>query len=667
MIPDNRQEMKFIFTDQTLEDAIQVKMGADGPPEYNEEMGYGFVRATCAVPPREVSFDSIVCDSAGFHVTVSDFYEEQGMEFDHFNHYGLAFRVKAPPGAYEIKVRTTSSPEHTMVAISGMHADRILGSGFWDAAHLVPIRHHAAWQGREWTFTYANGRPFLDIEIEPRIPGVPVGIEQILIRPISRKRRAESERLSIFVLGDSTAKSNVFEDAPMCGWGQVFSRLFDLHKVNVVNYSQGGRSFRNAYAEGRFNDLVLTGAEGDIVLIQFGHNDERGDEWTRYGRGSTEESYASWISDVYIPAVRARGMIPVLVTPTSRVHGDAAPGHRYEDSFTYRKFPMVMRRQAERLNVMLLDMTTASVNYYNEIGVEGTTAVFMSIEAGETPGKTNDGSLANGHPANRIDGTHYKEALAKQYARMAVMELSARAGEGDEVALRLLTYLAPSVLEALQTNDWSKVYPEVAVDTISGPGAYYRNQIEKMLQLGVMNKDEAGRFRPDDEMRVAPFKDALVKLMGIEAGVLAPYSGDNVLTREVMAAIIYDAYRARFNSKPAYMTEYNKRTAKPGDSGYDPNLDTGAQDVMYDPLVPFEHLKDAAQIDPLLAERVRGAYQLGLVRAEKGIARGRMMNGDEFEPKLTVTRGKAAKMLYYMWVLVNPVKRENHRLFEDVV
>jgi hypothetical protein len=225
--------------------------------------------------------------------------------------------------------------------------------------------------------------------------------------------------------------------------------------------------------------------------------------------------------------------------------------------------------------------------------------------------------------------------------------------------------LDDDVQEAIRTRDWSKVYPEVASDTTSGPGAYYRNQIEKMLQLGIMDKDEAGRFRPDEAMEVATFKAALAKLLGIEEHVLDHYDERGVLTREVMASIVYDAYAARFSAKPAYMTEYNKRTAKPGDSGYDPNLDTGAKDVVYDPLVPFEQLKDVAQIDPTLLDRVQAAYRLGLVRAEKGIVRGRMMNGEAFEPKQSVTRAKAAKMLYFMWVLVNPVKRENHRLFGD--
>jgi hypothetical protein len=37
-----------------------------------------------------------------------------------------------------------------------------------------------------------------------------------------------------------------------------------------------------------------------------------------------------------------------------------------------------------------------------------------------------------------------------------------------------------------------------------------------------------------------------------------------------------------------------------------------------------------------------------------------MVNGHELEPKATVTRAKAAKALYFMWVLAQPGKLEDH-------
>ena len=52
----------------------------------------------------------------------------------------------------------------------------------------------------------------------------------------------------------------------MSGWGQVFDRLFDTSKINIVNYSMGGRSLKTMYQEGRLNDVLMTGHKGDLYL-----------------------------------------------------------------------------------------------------------------------------------------------------------------------------------------------------------------------------------------------------------------------------------------------------------------------------------------------------------------------------------------------------------------
>jgi hypothetical protein len=126
-----------------------------------------------------------------------------------------------------------------------------------------------------------------------------------------------------------------------------------------------------------------------------------------------------------------------------------------------------------------------------------------------------------------------------------------------------------------------------------------------------------------------------------------------------MAAILDDAWHLRFTARPKYMTDYNGKTVVPGMPGYDPNLDTGAQGAMYYPLVNWEKLTDTAAIAPASIAKVRDAYELGLIRSENGIARGRMLNGRMLEPATTVSRAKAAKALYFMWVLAQPPRMEN--------
>jgi lysophospholipase L1-like esterase len=441
----------------------------------------------------------------------------------------------------------------------------------------------------------------------------------------------------------------------------VFDQLFDPTKVRVVNYSMGGRSFRNAYAEGRLNDLLLAGRIGDIVMIQFGHNDESQDEARRFGRGATEVMYETMIREFYLPAIRARGMVPVFVTPMSRVNGGAKPGDVYANSFKTRHFPDLMKKLGAELGVTVVDLNARSVEFYNQSGVAAISAMVMSIEAGETPGKTNDGSYANGHPANKIDGTHYKETLAKQFARIVATELVQLGQQGDPVSAGIPSQLRTDVQAAIAANDWTAIYPEIANDIVSGDGAYYRNQIEKLLQLGALSKDAHGNFNPQATMQVREFVSALARVMQVSPAALTAYQ-EGPLSREVMGAILADAYHARFAAKPKYMTDYNGKTVLPGAPGYDPNLDSGAQGAMYYPLVRWSQLEDTGEVPPSYADKLKDAYELGLIRSEAGIARGRMMNGRALEPKVIVTRAKAAKALYFMWVLAQPVKAENDLL-----
>lgn len=652
------QELRFNFASEAKAGATNVKWSAAGAPLYDAALGYGFVSQTSALPARPVHTSQIRSQAHGFVISEPSFEVDKAAPAAHYNHFGMAFRFKAPPGAYAIKVRTTSDAADTIVAVSGMQTSRLTPNVFWDAAALLPNQTSVIAKGKDWSYRYVNGQEFIDIEIEPAKVDTPVGIEEIVVTPIAPQARAAGVPPTVYTLGDSTVKSYTFEEAPMSGWGQLFDQLFDPRKARVLNYSMGGRSFKSAYTEGRLNDLLLAGRIGDIILIQFGHNDESEDDAKRWGRGASEAMYEKMIRDVYLPAIRARGMSPVLVTPMSRVNGDLKPGAVYVNSFKKRLFPDLMKKIGAELGVPVVDLNARSVEYYNQNGVEATTAIVMSIEAGETPGKTNDGSYANGHPSKKIDGTHVKEAMAKQYARIVATELAGLAKRGNATATRLVAALRGDVQAAIAANDWSAIQPELARDVMAGEGSYYRNQIEKLLQLGVLRKDAQGNFNPAAPMRTAEFTAALARLMGIPASTLAKYP-DGVLTREAMGAIVADAYHAKYSEKPKYMTAYNGKTVLPGSPGYDPNLDSGAKGAMYYPLTAWSQLSDTAELAPAYAAKVQDAYELGLIRSEVGIARGRMVNGSKLEPKAQVTRAKAAKALYFMWVLAQPVQLEN--------
>ena len=308
-----------------------------------------------------------------------------------------------------------------------------------------------------------------------------------------------------------------------------------------------------------------------------------------------------------------------------------------------------MREVAEEYNIPLVDLNTLSCEYLTEIGYDAAMAMVMSLEAGETPGKTNSGSYANGHPDNKIDTTHFKEALAKQYARIVAEEVKTLSDSYTE--------LKP-VVEAMTTDvragDWSQAYPEVCKD-VTGENAYYRNQIEKMVQLGAMTKDSEECFRPNAEMTVSEYVYAIEKLYGKGCVDPAKY-GEGVLTREVMTQINLDAYNYKFTEKPKYMTDYNGTNISPDDPNYDPNL--VGEEAQYYPLVGYGNITDKDQISPEYRDTMEEAYELGLIRSED-VERGKMENGYTLDPQGVVTREKAAKYLYFMYVLGSDINTEN--------
>ncbi len=675
---ENTGEMYFNFTKESKEGAIDVGTINGKAPLYNRDRGWGFVSETTAMPARKVDVNRIEVKKGGYKVvenSVAKFNitDKDGKLLDYtkatdYNYGGMVFRVNVPRGGYNIQVETARGKDDALVSVSATQTSRIENTKQWDAAGLVKNKHLAKWNGNVWSFDYCTGRSFIDIEVEPKSAGNPVVLKSIKITPIPV--REQEDKPTVYLLGDSTLKSYLFEEAPMSGWGQVFDRLFDTSKINIVNYSMGGRSLKTMYQEGRLNDVLMTGHKGDFVLVQSGHNDEKNgkdkgvvsDPTARFGTGSTEEMYRNYLEYCYLSAIEVRGMIPILVTPMTRAETGVTKWHIYSDSFVSKDkhFTKVMRDTAKDNNVPLVDLNEDSVNYLNELGVQGTTAVVMSIEAGETPAKSNSGSYANGHPQLKIDGTHMKEALTKQYARFIVTDLAKL--EKDYSYLKPLTDAYTSdVKDAIATGNWDKVYPEVAKDCLTGDNAYYRNQIEKMLQLGVMSKDSDGNFNPENIMTVKEYISALTKIYKIDESAFKNYTDGN-LTREVMAAINLDAYNMKFKSKPKYMTDYNGNNITPDDPNYDPNL-VGTE-AQYYPLVGYNAIKDRMSISLKFADKVKEAYNLGLIRSEVGIERGKVQNGYYIEPQKEVTRAKAAKSLYFMYVLGSDIHTENDIIAE---
>jgi len=79
---------------------------------------------------------------------------------------------------------------------------------------------------------------------------------------------------TLFLIGDSTVRNGRGDGSNgQWGWGEPLVDLFDTAKINVVNRAVGGLSSRTYLTQGHWERVLAMMKPGDIVLMQFGHND----------------------------------------------------------------------------------------------------------------------------------------------------------------------------------------------------------------------------------------------------------------------------------------------------------------------------------------------------------------------------------------------------------
>ena len=208
--------------------------------------------------------------------------------------------------------------------------------------------------------------------------------------------------MRIFVCGDSTAASYNPEETRMVGWGQLLGDF--LPGVTVVNLSMAGRSTKTFLAEGRLEPAGQADP-GDLVLIQFAHNDENEKKPERYTAPWTE--FTDNLK-YFIRFAREHGAVPVLLTPICmRIWQDG------KLQPTHGEYPAAMRAVAEETGVPLIDLYTESFRIVESMGEEGSKALFMHFAPGEDPA----------YPDGSEDNAHTKRAGAERFAAAAAQGL----------------------------------------------------------------------------------------------------------------------------------------------------------------------------------------------------------------------------------------------------
>ena len=116
------------------------------------------------------------------------------------------------------------------------------------------------------------------------------------------------------MIGDSTmADKTELDISPERGWGQLFPTYL-TEDIIVENHAMNGRSTKSFLDEGRWDSVTSRIRKGDIVLIQFGHNDQKITDPKRYA--SIEDYQQNLIA--MIEQAKKKGASVILCTPISR-------------------------------------------------------------------------------------------------------------------------------------------------------------------------------------------------------------------------------------------------------------------------------------------------------------------------------------------------------------
>jgi len=238
-------------------------------------------------------------------------------------------------------------------------------------------------------------RKFSVAAIDGDITITVTGKGQVLsIKAVKQEAKTAGDRVTVYSIGDSLVQTYNANYAPQTGWGQTLSLYFN-DNVSFVNRAIGGRSTGNFMRQGRLNEVLCEIRPGDVVLIEFGHNDSNSSNGDRF---VSTRDFKYNLEDVYIKGIRDRGGIPVLVTLCNRNQC----GPKGEFSQSYGEYVTATIQTAEATNTLLIDLNAWTLEHFEKLNFElgaGTTSdiIYNHAIAGAYEGNYSGGVSDNTH------------------------------------------------------------------------------------------------------------------------------------------------------------------------------------------------------------------------------------------------------------------------------
>ena len=257
----------------------------------------------------------------------------------------------------------------------------------------------------------------------------------------SIKIEPDTTATTIFLCGNSTVVDQGTE--PWASWGQMFTRWFveqsltpkpSTLNISIANYAESGLTATSFMAQNRLEKILSVIREGDYVICEFGHNDEK-----EKGPGTGAWYHYSVALKKFVDMVRAKKGNIIFCTPTQRRFFDAEGKIKN----THGDFPAAMKAVAERENVPLIDLNAETKTLFETMGVEGSKHLLVHYPMGTFPWQQKKFS----------DNTHFNPFGAYEVSKLVVMGLK-------RLNSPLVQYLSSDWKDfsPSQPDDWQTFY-----------------------------------------------------------------------------------------------------------------------------------------------------------------------------------------------------------------
>ncbi|HVX86703.1 MAG TPA: rhamnogalacturonan acetylesterase [Phycisphaerae bacterium] len=298
----------------------------------------------------------------------------------------LRFDVKLPDGNYDVSLMLGNPSRETDVSVKA-EAHRGVATNI----HTNPRQSAVV----NFTVNVHTNKLLIPIDTDGRLTVEIVGKNPSIMKYDVKPNESAA---TVYIAGDSTACD--WDDPPWSSWGDMLPLMFKPGTVAVADRASSGRSSKSFIDEKRLADILDTIKQGDYLLIQFGHNDQKPDA----ARHTDPETTFKQTLQIYIDEARKRGAIPILVTPMPR-RNFTADGHVQN---TLGDYPRAIRELAAADKVPLIDLNAEAGRFYEALGPEKSKSAFLFYPGGTFPS----------HKDELQDNTHFNSYGAYELAKI---------------------------------------------------------------------------------------------------------------------------------------------------------------------------------------------------------------------------------------------------------